>query len=227
MSWLLIVILLCFVIAGFIGWKLGFAKMLISLFAVVIAVVLTWLFAPMIKDLLTEHTSWDESLATKLEETILKDADGEEMVETVIGLLPLPAESKDEIRTKLQPDTDPASRKTALAAWLSDIIFSVGVTLVFFVVALILVLILGKVIGLVDRIPVLKQVNGALGMIFALVIAFVFLNLFFLVILLFGGTGFSNALMTEIHKSQILTWLYEHNLLLFLFKIVKQKLFGA
>ena len=95
-----------------------------------------------------------------------------------------------------------------------------------FIIFMILIHLLGKLLDLVNRIPGFKQVNGFLGMVLALAEAVLVIDLFLLILVPLSGTSVGQYLVDEIHKSKILTWLYENNFLVYLFNLAKQKIFG-
>ena len=224
MTWLLLALAGYLALAGFIGYKRGFSKMLISVLAVGLSVLLTWAFAPRVKDLIVTHTEWDETLADRVGETVLITVEDDEEVENLIFEAPFPASFKELVRSYIETRPAGATKKSALSGIIAGALLSVFVSISFFILCMILLTILGKILDLVNKIPGFKQVNGALGAALALVEAAVFLELFFLVLLLFCNTETGQYLLTEIQKSTVLSWLYEHNLFLYLFEILKNHL---
>ena len=226
MTWLWIIPIVVFVLAAIIGWKRGFIKMLVSLLAMILAVALTWIFTPMIKDLIANNTSFDESMGQKIEETVLKDAETDEAVDAMVDQFPLPESVKNTIRTEIEARTEGMTKREALGLLLSNVILTALVSLAIFIVFMLLIHLIGKLLDLVNRLPGFKQVNGFLGMILAVAEAFLFLDLCLLILVPLSGTGIGKYIVDEIHKSQVLTWVYENNFLVYLFSIAKQKLFG-
>ena len=226
MTWLWIIPIVVFVLAAIIGWKRGFIKMLISLIAVIFAVALTWIFTPMVKDLIANNTSLDESMSKKIEESVLKEAETDEAVDAFVDHFPLPESVKDTIRNQIEERTGEMTKREALGLLLANVILTALVAIALFIIFMILIVLIGKLLDLINRLPGFKQVNGFFGMILALAEAFVFLDLCLLLLVPLSGTGIGEYIVGEIHKSKILTWFYENNLLMYLFSIAKQKLFG-
>ena len=118
------------------------------------------------------------------------------------------------------------TEKQALAGLLGDVVLTALVAVVLFIVFMILITLLGKLLDLINRIPGFKQINGILGAVIALAVAILLLDVFFLFMILFSGTEFGQYVLGEIQKSVILKWLYDNNILIYLFNLVKTKLFG-
>jgi len=236
MSWLIIVLILFLVLMAVIGYIRGFSKMLISLLAMILSIVLTWIFAPKIKTLIVDHTDWDEALSTKISENVLAPKTEPATVEEDNAIMvkrvddsPIPTSMKDYAKNYMTMRTleDPTlTKRQALGELLADLIITVVVAVALFIVSMILISLLGKLLDLVNKIPGFKQVNGILGAVFGLVQGVLIMDFAFIVLLLFSSTFAGQYLLGEIGKSSLLTWLYEHNILLYLFQIVKTKLFG-
>ena len=226
MTWIWIIPIVLFVLAAIIGWKRGFTKMLLSLAAMIIAVILTWIFTPMVKNLITANTTWDESMGKKFEETLFKNMEEDLAVDEFINNFPLPASVKESARNEIDARTEGMTKREALGLLLANVVWTAIVAVALFIIFMILLTLLGKLLDVVNRVPGFKQVNGFLGVLLALAEAALLFELFLIILVVLSGTEFGKYMVEEIHKSKVLTWVYEHNLLLYLFSIAKQKLFG-
>lgn len=226
MGWLVIVFFLYLGLMCFIGWRKGFSRMLISLLSIAVSILITWAFAPKIKGLLVEYTTIDESVAHKIGETVLGDAETDEEVDLAIQNAPIPGSMKASAEAHLSVREEGVTKKEALTEMLADILLTILVDVILFIVSMILISLLGKLLDLVNKIPGFKQVNGALGALLGLLKAIIYLDLFFLVLMLFSGTAAGLYIQTEIQKSGILNWFYENNLLMYIFDAARQKLLG-
>ena len=226
MTWIILIPIAILVLAGIIGWKRGFTKMLVSLLAMIIAIILTWIFTPMVKNLIADNTTLDESMGKKIEESLLKNVETDEEVDEKINRFPLPESIKNPIRASLEQLSAGMTKKEALGLLLANVILTALISLALFIIFMILIHLLGKLLDLVNRIPGFKQVNGFLGMVLALAEAVLVIDLFLLILVPLSGTSVGQYLVDEIHKSKILTWLYENNFLVYLFNLAKQKIFG-
>ena len=224
MSWLILIFFAYLALLGFIGYKLGFSKMVVSALAVVIAIVLTWVTTPLVKGLLKDNTTLDETFSEKMSEVLLKDFEENEDIDGILSDLPLPASWKESVKTEIASQGPGVSVKQATANFLGDIVLTALVAVALFIVFVILVTLLGKLLDLVNKIPGFKQVNGILGALIAVAVGILLLDVFFLFMILFSATDFGQYIHAEIQKSVILKWLYENNFLIYLFHLVKAKL---
>ncbi|MBO4411090.1 MAG: CvpA family protein [Lachnospiraceae bacterium] len=226
MSWLILIFIAYLLLAGFIGYKLGFSKMLVSALAVVASILLTWALTPAVKGLVANGTTLDETMSEKMGEVFLKDLETDGDVDALLETIPLPNAWKDYAKEQVTAREPGMTEKQALAGLLGDVVLTALVAVVLFIVFMILITLLGKLLDLINRIPGFKQINGILGAVIALAVAILLLDVFFLFMILFSGTEFGQYVLGEIQKSVILKWLYDNNILIYLFNLVKTKLFG-
>lgn len=176
----------------------------------------------------TEEAETEAPAAEKPAVEITREMEDAAMVKMVDDS-PIPTSMKDYAKNYMTMRTleDPTlTKRQALGELLADLIITVLVAVALFIVSMILISLLGKLLDLVNKIPGFKQVNGILGAVFGLVQGVLIMDFAFIVLLLFSSTFAGQYLLGEIGKSSILTWLYEHNFLLYLFQIAKTKLFG-
>lgn len=221
MNWLFFVIIGLALIAGFIGYKIGFSKMLFSLASVVAALVIAWLVSPFAEQLILNHTDLHEKLGTKLEETVFSNLDSDEEVLEKLDALPIPNTVRESIEKAVVSD-EGLSMKESLSRRLASLIIRIGVVIILFIVARLLIAALEKLFGLINRIPGFKEVNAAFGALLAIVEFFIVLFGFFLVVTLLSGTGFSETMTALIEENTILAFLFHHNPLVFLFNLAKE-----
>lgn len=223
MNWLFFVILGLAILGGFIGYKIGFAKMMFSLASFVAAIIIAWLVSPFAEKLIIDHTNLQKTIAVKLEETAFSNLEsGEELTEK-LNELPLPASVRESIEKAVQGD-EGVTPKEALSLRVAAIIIRVGVVIVLFILARILIAVLEKLLGLINRLPGFREVNAAFGALLAIVEFFLVLFGFFLVVILFSGTAFSETVTALIEENRILSFLFHNNPLVFLFNLAKQAL---
>ena len=206
MNWLTIVV------------KKGFVKMALSLFAMIIALVITSAAGPYVKSRLNEYTSWQTNIQTSIQTSF--DGYLEEQVEAmepeqenkVLDKLPIP-----EVLTGLLKDNNNSSvyeKLGVVSAYLANMIMTAVAYVVTFIVFLIVLKIIFHFLHLVTRIPGLKQLNSVAGGILALVQGLIFLWILCLVLTAFSNTDWGIQMMGMIKESSFLSLIYNHNLLL-------------
>lgn len=224
MNWLTVAVLLFLLAEVLIGWKRGFVKMALSLFAVVIALVITSAAGPYVKEGLSTYTPWQ----TNIQESIRESFDGylADQMETLgqdqenerLDQLPIPdiltnllkENNNSAVYEKLGVDT--------LTDYVSSYLANMILTVIAYVITFIFVFILLKIVfhflHLVTRIPGLKQLNSAAGVILALVQGLILLWILCLVLTAFANTDWGIQTMGMIKESSFLSLIYNHNLLL-------------
>ncbi|MFR8033547.1 MAG: CvpA family protein [Lachnospiraceae bacterium] len=224
MNWLTVAVILFLLVEVLIGWKRGFVKMALSLFAVVIALVITLAAGPYVKEGLSAHTPWQ----TNIQESIRESFDGYLMdqMETMepdqenalLDQLPIP-----EVLTNLLKENNNSAvyeklGVDTLTSYVSSYLANMIMTAIAYVITFIFVFILLKIVfhflHLVTRIPGLKQLNSAAGVILALVQGLILLWVLCLVLTAFANTDWGMQVMGMIKESSFLSLIYNHNLLL-------------
>ena len=101
-----------------------------------------------------------------------------------------------------------------IAGALTELVFSVLSWLILFAAVRILVAVAGAVLGVLTRLPVLRQVNAAAGAAAGLLLGLLGIWLFFLVITAAASTASGQQCMQWIRDSAFLDFLYANNPLL-------------
>ena len=221
MNWLLIVILAVIIGNVVWGYKMGFMRVVLSLVSWVIVLVACYVATPVVADVIMDNTPLaeivQETVTEKLNETI------DEVVDGVIDNSAIA-----EIETQL-----PEQLKDAILGEhesISDLITSTGDIQVdttelaegaAYLIALIVVLIVTrvalfvveKVLGLVNKLPLIGQANTLLGIAAGAVKGLVWTWVVLTVIAMLAYTGANTDLIALVNESPILTWLYENNLI--------------
>ena len=224
MNWLFCVVLAGVILAGIIGYVRGFTKMVISAVAFLAAVVVTWFVLPPVQKLVIEHTELEQTIAASLNDSVFSQIETDEDVDRSIRSLPLPEAVRRSIEEKLEARDEGVSKKESLSLMVSNAMIGAAVAVVLFVVVRLLLALLIKLLDLMNKLPGLKQMNSILGALVALFVAWIVLSLFFLVVMVFHQTNFGTAVITQVRASEVLSWLYDNNLLVFLFHLAKDNL---
>lgn len=227
MNWLTLVVLGAIVVFAVFSYRKGFADMILTLLAVVVAVLLTWFTASAVKTVIVEKTSVKDKIADKIETLMTKDGteeEGEPDVEDKLDVLNLPDFLKKMIVSHVEGAEAKADRKIHTAAEkVADLVLTAAVYLTLFIINWIIVRALFHLLEKVMKLPGLKQLDGLAGMAVGLVEILVILDLFFLFVTAIAATELGTNLMGQITDSKILSFLYEKNILLSLLKSVMNK----
>ncbi len=185
MNWMLIIVVIIFIWAIFRGWRRGLLRLLFSLVSII---VLIWLFSalnPYISTFLKERTG----LYDRIENWcagLFGDSLG-----SGLGLLA-------------------GSATDTMADWILK-----GMSfLITFIIALIVVLIVLKLLGLINKVPVVGKVNKILGLAGGAVEGYLVVSLVMLFVSLIAGTELGVSLTQNIDDNTFLSFLYYNNFLL-------------
>ncbi len=230
----------CLIITGlcmFVGHKRGFVKIVVSLLTTIVTIVLVFFASPLVCDAIIAFTPLDESIQTYFTRVmvtevtggkyILEGEDGEEPImleipfQDQLGIIQdaeLPGfledllieNNNEEIYKQLNVDSFAEYVGGYLTWWIIQII----AFLCTFLVAFLLVRAIVYSLDAVANLPVLYGINRSAGA--ALGIAFAILIIWVIQVVIialyqtsFGGTG-----IAMIEESQILNYLFEHNIII-------------
>lgn len=149
----------------------------------------------------------------------------DDFIEEVIQQIPLPEAVQDKVASAAIGDTISGSVNNT-ASKLEDaitgfvavrvagmIISSACYIIVFAVVYAVIRLLLGLANG-ISRLPVIKEVNKTLGILFGIIKALLIVWLFFVAVAVLYNTAFSQAVMACVNDNAFLAWLYNNNIIM-------------
>lgn len=220
MNILTIVVLAVIIMFGLIGRAKGFVKMLLSVLSLVLTLFFASLISPGISDKLQESSMFDKVYNTTykfVDEKIMATASGS--IEDALEEMQLPEELKKYILADEKIGSAGAGVARFIASKLTSITFDVSVFFVTFVVALVAVKVIFAALNIVTYFPIIHGANKMVGLLVGLAEGLIVVWIFFVVISLTGNSQFSLDMYKQINESEILTFLYNNNVLMkFLFK---------
>lgn len=226
MNILLVVVGVIFLIGIIIGYKRGFLKIAISLVAYLVAIMLVTNLSPHISGWIQKSTPLVETVQNKVKHAFLPGEQSE-------GALSYVEESQQEQIALIEEGNIPKFIQNMLLANNNNEVYQVlGVTtfvdyigayiakliadilafIILSALAMIAVRIVLKVVGIVDKIPVIGGVNRLAGGVVGMLIALLVVWILFAVITLLYNTSFGAKCLQDIADSNVLTVLYEKNL---------------
>lgn len=231
MNGLLIAVLVILIGAVLIGYRRGFVRIAFSLVAMLLTIVLVSLVTPHVTNFLKEHTGVYESLAGKCTQAVQlsaqKSAEEETNIEgedqTISGIR-LPALWVNQILDKTGSSIDQALTDSGVYRTVGEYLADWVLRGIAFFVAFILVSIaLRFVVGILDiltKLPVLKGVNHLLGGAAGLLQGLLIIWLLLFLTAIACTTKLGQTMLDCIGESRFLTFLYQHNGLLYFFNLV-------
>lgn len=218
MNWLLLVVIA--LIAGNIVWgySKGFLRVAYSLVEWLLIFLVISRGTPYVLDFLNENTNIPQQLTAHCEEQLQEsvgdwlDPNVEDNITTENSELPyteikLPVVLVDNL-------LENTGAYTRLAEGVAQLAVEGLAYLLAIVLTLLVFYLIGKVLKIVDKIPVIHGLNRLLGVGAGFVKGMMLVWLLFGLIAFCVGTAWGQFLLSYIYEAEILTWLYENNYLL-------------
>lgn len=229
MNKLLLVVGAIFLISIIVGYVRGFLKIAVSLAITVASIFLVMAISPHISAWLQESTAIEETVKNKLEEMIeMPEGISPETLASVeipreqqIALIEgagLPGMIQDMLLENNNSEAYQALGVTNFVDYIGSYITKLIADIIAFLVAWMIVTIIARilmgVIGIIGKIPVIGGVNKLAGAVVGAGIALIIVWIIFILVTLLYNTTVGQACMTDIAASQILTKLYDGNVLM-------------
>lgn len=231
MNWLLIGVLAVIILCVMYGYWKGFIRILFSLISIVVLMAFVTISTPYVAKFLEENTS----LQTMIEEKCLERirASAEKNIEDKL-------ESQNTDRQKMLEDagislpdgiwedlldagigaTDKVMEQSGmyqtLAENMSHFIVNGIASLAAFIVGVIALFVIARLLNLMSKLPVIREVNHFLGVLAGLMLGLAVVWIFLYLVAIFCTSPFGLLMTNYIQQSVVLTWLYNHNLILYL-----------
>lgn len=211
MNWLVIVFLA--ILAGNIyqGYKKGFLRVALSLVSWVLVVIGANAFAPQLTEIIISETSIDETIVQVINHAVT------ETVENVNIEQQLPTELRELLLGENVSFMEMIIEDATQAEKMLPYIFGalqILCTIILLIVMRIILFIVDKVLALASNLPLIGSADKFLGLAVGLIKG-VLLTWILMTIITFGAMiNGDSTVVTMIYESQILTWLYENNIVL-------------
>ena len=223
MNWIWIVVIA--VMGGCIwnGHRRGMIKTLFSLFSAIIALALTAIFAPVVSRQLQQN----EKLCAYVEEKVESSLGGylDELGESstaaqneAIKGLPLPETIREKLVANKNIEVYRAMAVDSLEQYVVKYVTNVMINAGSFVAVFLLVnfalLILAHVLNIISKLPVLNTLNKTLGAAGGFLQGLVILWILCVVLTIFSSSEAAKGIFAQINGDPVLSYIYNHNLLL-------------
>ncbi len=219
MNTLDIIIIIIIGISVLNGVIRGFIKTLFGLTSLIIALILTWMFTPVISDMVITETSFDEMISEKVvellsvEELMTINLDTTAAVEK-LNELSLPGNIVDSLIENYTPQIIEGLKASGIGDYIGSSLSVMAVNaltfIVLFIVISLLLNALATLLDLVARLPVLKQMNRIGGFVIGLLIGVLIIWVGCLA-LSFAISIQSTSTLSELIESSILGRLFYYN----------------
>ena len=205
-----IVIVAIIALCLFLGYRRGLTGSLLKILSFVLAIVIAFILFKPVSNLVINHTNWDDSLKTSIEQFITEKTSTPEEKSS------LPQVIVDYIDETMAQSVNEA-KEVAIentAQSVTNLIVNAGVWIAVFIIARILLIFIKFITALIAKLPVIKQFEKLGGILYGILEAFVILYVL-LAIISFIAPMINNAeFIDALNKSFIGSMLYNNNILL-------------
>lgn len=229
MNKLLLVVAAIFIISIIVGYVRGFLKIALSLGITIASILLVGAITPHISGWIQESTSIGEKVQSKLtsmfevpegmsvEELSTVEIPREQQISAIEGAN-LPKMIQEMLLENNNHEVYEALGVTNFIDYIGAYVTKLIADIIAFLVAWVLVTIIARVlmgvIGIIGKIPVIGGVNKLAGAAVGAGIGLIVVWILFILVTLLYSTTVGQACMTDIAASQILTKLYDGNVLM-------------
>jgi uncharacterized membrane protein required for colicin V production len=220
MNWLLIVVLLILLGNAIIGMRVGFIKTVFSLVSLILALILTLWISPMVKNYMMGNEKFYNSVANKVEKLLPfgeEEIMEEEQPEAIEGLS-VPKSIKEGLlknnTVENYKDMAITGFKQYVSRYLTGVIINSLSFIATFIAILLLLWVIFMALDLISKLPLLNQVNKTAGLLAGLVHGLILVWLFFILLNVFGGTAFGQSVLELVGENEVLSIIYNNNILL-------------
>jgi len=220
MNWLLIIIVIILLSSALRGYQSGFIKTAFALVSILIALVVTSICSPIVSKALRENEAVMEKVDEQLHKVIKLDKEVRKSSQETnfIESLSLPESIKKSLIENNNTEVYKAMAVNSFEDYLVNAMAVIAVNtisyIICFVVVLLVLFILSRVLDLISKLPLLNQINKTAGLAVGLLGGFVKVWIFFIIITLFSTSMLGENVFELINSSQLLTWIYNNNLLM-------------
>lgn len=206
------------------GYMRGFIRTIYSMCALAVIIVLTAVLSPYVKVYIEKNTGIPASITSGLEQKIDLKSKIDEKTDTkyadYVDKIEIPDQLKDVIKEKgrkagknVDSYVDQVSDELVSSIYtnLTDMIIGAIAYLFTMAVISVIILVIGMLLNIVEKLPVIKQLNKVLGIAAGFVQGYLYISVLYLAALAFAATALGNSLMEMVNSNAFLAWLYEYN----------------
>ena len=215
MNWLLVIVAGIILLCAVRGWRRGLLRILYSLVSVVLLIGLVSYATPYISGYIKNNTgvyaALEEHCIQAFRERGQTEVSQSVSEQTDVAGVSLPKQVTSYITGSGNELLEQSGIYEALGKKMADWILAGISYFVSLLVAGIVVSMIGKSLRIVNRIPVLKDMNRTLGIFAGAFQGLIIVWLLFLLLTLFAGTDQGQQCIAQIDQSKVLSYLYYNN----------------
>lgn len=231
MNWLLLVIIVILIYYAWRGKNRGFLRTVFTIFSTFLAIILTLWISPYATKWVQNNDKVMNYVNQGVYAIIMPDSTGNKTSDEVeyIGNLSIPYLLKETLIENKTPDVYSAlavkSFKEYVSNFISLILINIGTFFLIYLLVKILLNFLSTTLDLVSNLPVISGINRVSGLIAGAVNGIIVVWIGLIIITLFANNETGYNLLTLINESEILSSIYNNNVILILLTDISKVLF--
>ncbi len=222
MNIVLIAAIIILIASALIGFGRGLVKSVFSTFALIVAIVLAIQIMPYGTRLLRQtpiYTNIYNSIQSSLDDQLQTSAEGvSQQMEIIDQMENMPDFIKNLLKSNNNTQMYEALGISQFSEYVSNyitvLILNAISLLVCFLIIYIVLRIVGCMLDMLSRIPVINGLNRIGGFIFGLLNGAAYLWIGCIIVTIFSSTGWGQYIFAQINDSVILSFIYNNNYLL-------------
>ncbi|MDD4112313.1 MAG: CvpA family protein [Herbinix sp.] len=212
MNWVLIIVLGIIIVNAFIGRRIGFVKIVFSLFSFIIALILTVWISPTINGMLKNNEVFYEKSSQKVEDMLFEEQAEVTDDEDIIESLPLPKSIKESLQENKAKQE--ANIKSYITSHVTDIAINALSFVLTFIAIFVALWVISIALNIISKLPILNQLNKLVGFLVGGLQGVIIVWILFIIVTIFSGTELGGTASEQIENSMILSFLYDKNFLM-------------
>lgn len=241
MNWVLIAVLAILAICGYAGWRKGIIKMVVSVAAMIVTIIVTVFAAPLLGKIVKNSTKIYDNLYNSVEMMVAEAlqkaeigtesyiAGDENEIQTYLGQAAKMLKLPESIAVRVEEDVDydyieevqeqgnttvNTLVSSIISQRLAQIIFNAIIHIIVFIALFVVIRIVMSVTGIIGRLPVIHEANKLLGLAVGLIEGLLIVWVFFALLTAMGSTEWAVNALADIKSSKLLSLIYDNNLIL-------------
>jgi hypothetical protein len=200
--------------------KVGFIRTVFSLVSMILAVVLTLWISPLMEDFLKSNEKFTNGLTAKIEKMLpfATEKVVEKEQDSLIDEMKLPKSLKQSLKEnntlERQKELAANSFQEYISRYLAEIIINALSFILTFIIISILLWVVCLGLNIISKLPLIHSVNKTAGLLAGCVQGLIEVWLFFILLTVFGSTSFGQKVLEMIGESELLSIIYNNNILL-------------
>lgn len=220
MNLLLAIVIAILIIYTLRGRRRGFILTVFTMFSTIIAILLTMWISPQVSKVIQNNekvvTYVNENISGKLifDDVGSKTTDEVEYIED----LPLPSLIKNKL---VENNTNDVYRAMAVDSFkgyighmLTLLIINIAVFLLVCSIVKIVLYIISHILDLISNLPIINGLNRAAGLFVGFLHGIIVVWIGFVILTMFGNSQIGQIFFEQVNESEILSLLYNHNLIM-------------